>query len=300
MTYQENYEVWKKALAGTEYEQEIADVAKDSETLQDSFYKEMEFGTAGMRGIIGMGTNRMNVFTVKRATQALANNILAHGDPLAGVAIAYDTRKNSDLFARETAGVLCANGINVFMYDTPHSVPQLSFTILELNTTAGVVITDVYKRQRQRNVACSRRHIYQHYVHIRPDHIRPELLDRARDNRPAPHDRLRFIRQQKVDGHNLYPFLRLHRKNRILRAPRFFGHAKHFGNRRACDIRVQNRCAKAFALKEHCQHGGHEGFSLSLIHIFAPIETISSGSGVAISNTVFKVVLGIDTSSLSI
>lgn len=141
MTYQENYEVWKKALAGTEYEQEIADVAKDSETLQDSFYKEMEFGTAGMRGIIGMGTNRMNVFTVKRATQALANNILAHGDPLAGVAIAYDTRKNSDLFARETAGVLCANGINVFMYDTPHSVPQLSFTILELNTTAGVVIT---------------------------------------------------------------------------------------------------------------------------------------------------------------
>ena len=99
MTYQENYEVWKKALAGTEYEQEIADVAKDSETLQDSFYKEMEFGTAGMRGIIGMGTNRMNVFTVKRATQALANNILAHGDPLAGVVIAYDTRKNSDLFA---------------------------------------------------------------------------------------------------------------------------------------------------------------------------------------------------------
>ena len=141
MTYQENYEVWKKALAGTEYEQELTGVAKDPETLQDSFYKEMEFGTAGMRGIIGMGTNRMNVFTVKRATQALANNILAHGDPLAGVAIAYDTRKNSDLFARETAGVLCANGINVFMYDTPHSVPQLSFTILELNTTAGVVIT---------------------------------------------------------------------------------------------------------------------------------------------------------------
>lgn len=141
MTYQETYHIWKDALTGTEYEEELELTASNAETLQDSFYKEMEFGTAGMRGIIGMGTNRMNIFTVKRATQALANNILAHGDPVAGVAIAYDTRKNSDLFARETAGVLCANGINVFMYDTPHSVPQLSFTILELKTTAGVVIT---------------------------------------------------------------------------------------------------------------------------------------------------------------
>lgn len=141
MTYQETYQIWKDALSGTEYEAELALAARDDDTLQDSFYKEMEFGTAGMRGIIGMGINRMNVFTVKRATQALANNILTHGDPKAGVAIAYDTRKNSGLFARETAGVLCANGINVFMYDTPHSVPQLSFTILELKTTAGVVIT---------------------------------------------------------------------------------------------------------------------------------------------------------------
>ena len=77
---------------------ELEALPKDEDALQDSFYKEMEFGTAGMRGIIGMGTNRMNVFTVKRATQALANNILAHGDPAAGVAVAYDTRKYSDLF----------------------------------------------------------------------------------------------------------------------------------------------------------------------------------------------------------
>ena len=141
MTYQQSYEQWKSALAGSEYEAELLAMAADGDTLQDSFYKEMEFGTAGMRGIIGLGRNRMNIFTVKRATQALANNILKNGDPRAGVAIAYDTRKNSDLFARETAGVLCQNGINVFMYDTPHSVPQLSFTILELKTTAGVVIT---------------------------------------------------------------------------------------------------------------------------------------------------------------
>jgi len=141
MTYQQSYEQWKSALAGSEYEAELLAMAADGDTLQDSFYKEMEFGTAGMRGIIGLGRNRMNVFTVRRATQALANNILKNGDPEAGVAIAYDTRRNSDLFARETAGVLCQNGIHVFMYDTPHSVPQLSFTILELKTTAGVVIT---------------------------------------------------------------------------------------------------------------------------------------------------------------
>ena len=121
MTYQETYRVWKDALKGTEYEAELEALPKDEDALQDSFYKEMEFGTAGMRGIIGMGTNRMNVFTVKRATQALANNILAHGDPAAGVAVAYDTRKYSDLFARETAGVLCANGINVFMYAAQRS-----------------------------------------------------------------------------------------------------------------------------------------------------------------------------------
>lgn len=141
MSYQETYQAWKSALKGTEYEAELNLLATDENMLQDSFYREMEFGTAGMRGIIGVGINRMNVFTVRRATQALASNILAHGDPNAGVALAYDTRKNSELFARETAGVLCANGIHVFMYDTPHSVPQLSFTILELQTTAGVVIT---------------------------------------------------------------------------------------------------------------------------------------------------------------
>ena len=150
MTYQENYEVWKKALAGTEYEQEIADVAKDSETLQDSFYKEMEFGTAGMRGIIGMGTNRMNVFTVKRATQALANNILAHGDPLAGVAIAYDTRKNSDLFARETAGVLCANGINVFMYDTCLLYTSQKITVVRHDQYRSLIAVQVILQPHQR------------------------------------------------------------------------------------------------------------------------------------------------------
>jgi len=140
-TYKDNFKVWLDALKGTEYENELLELAKDEGQCSDSFYRDMEFGTAGMRGIIGIGTNRMNVFTVRRATQALANHINSLKQGHRGVAIAYDTRRNSDLFARETAGVLLKNGIKVYMYGTPHSVPQLSFTILELGCVAGVVIT---------------------------------------------------------------------------------------------------------------------------------------------------------------
>lgn len=141
MSYEQNYEIWKDALKGTEYEAELAGLTKDEKDLADRFYRDMEFGTAGMRGVIGLGTNRMNVFTVRRATQALARYIKESGQQDKGVAIAYDTRLNSDVFARQTAGVLVANGIKVYMYTTPHSVPQLSFTILELGCIAGVVIT---------------------------------------------------------------------------------------------------------------------------------------------------------------
>ncbi len=141
MGYMQNYEVWKKALDGTPMGAELSVLAQDEKQLQDSFYREMEFGTAGMRGIIGLGTNRMNIFTVKRATLALAKLLNESGKAQDGVAIAYDTRKNSDLFAQAAAGVLCANGVKVYLYDTPHSVPQLSFTILELKCAAGVVVT---------------------------------------------------------------------------------------------------------------------------------------------------------------
>lgn len=141
MSYEQNYSFWKESLKGTEYEDELNDLTKDEKNLADSFYRDMEFGTAGMRGVIGLGTNRMNIFTVRRATQALARYIKETGQQDKGVAIAYDTRLNSDVFARQTAGVLVANGIKVYMYTTPHSVPQLSFTILELGCIAGVVIT---------------------------------------------------------------------------------------------------------------------------------------------------------------
>ncbi len=141
MNYQTNFEKWKAALAGSAYEQELNEIAKDPALLEDSFYRFLEFGTAGMRGTISLGTNRMNSFTVRRCTQGLANYIQSIGKCDAGVAIAYDSRKNSDVFARETATVLAANGVKVYLYDTLHSVPQLSFTILHLRCAAGVVIT---------------------------------------------------------------------------------------------------------------------------------------------------------------
>ena len=111
---------------------------------EDAFYTELEFGTAGLRGIIGAGTNRMNRFVVRRASRGLAEMILENcGEEGAkrGVAIAYDSRRRSDIFAMETALTLCASGIKVYLYSTLHSVPQLSFTVRHLNCIAGVVIT---------------------------------------------------------------------------------------------------------------------------------------------------------------
>lgn len=104
MDYKQAYAEWSAALAGTEYEAELARIAADPALLQDSFYQFLEFGTAGMRGTLALGTNRMNVFTVRRASEGLAAYILSTGKQDDGVAIAYDSRINSDVFAREAAG----------------------------------------------------------------------------------------------------------------------------------------------------------------------------------------------------
>ncbi len=133
------YNRWKTALMGTEYEKEIEALKGDA--LEDAFSGYLEFGTAGMRGKLGIGINHMNSFTVRRSTQGLANYINNEADAKKGVAIAYDSRNMSEKFARETAWLLAKNGIKVYLYETLHSVPQLSFTILELGCTAGVVIT---------------------------------------------------------------------------------------------------------------------------------------------------------------
>ena len=106
MDHTATYSYWKKALAGTVFSAELSAMENDEEVMRDSFGADLEFGTAGMRGIIGMGTNRMNIFTVRRATQGLADYLNSVGKAGGGVAIAYDSRRMSDVFAKETALVL--------------------------------------------------------------------------------------------------------------------------------------------------------------------------------------------------
>ena len=120
---------------------ELQSIRGDEEEIKDRFYKELEFGTAGMRGIIGNGINRMNVYTVTKATQGLANYISRLGLQDNGVAIAYDSRNMSFEFARATALCLNANGIKTFIYESLRSVPQLSFAVRQLKAVAGVMIT---------------------------------------------------------------------------------------------------------------------------------------------------------------
>lgn len=115
---------------------------KDNE-LEDSFYRTLEFGTGGLRGIMGAGTNRMNIYTVRRATQGLADEILSLGEKAAekGVVIAYDSRKNSKEFAMECAKVLCANNIKAYIFDSLRPTPELSFAVRYLGCVRGIVIT---------------------------------------------------------------------------------------------------------------------------------------------------------------
>jgi len=125
--------------------QEIRDLlgSGGDDELTDRFYRELEFGTGGMRGIIGAGLNRMNVYTVGAAVQGLANYVARQGESAkrAGVAIAYDCRRKSDVFARRTAAVLAGNGITAHLFEQLRPTPELSFAVRHLGCTAGVVIT---------------------------------------------------------------------------------------------------------------------------------------------------------------
>ena len=140
MDYRRNYENWRAQLKGTAYEQELATYEGNDHALQEAFSQWLEFGTAGMRGLLGPGTNMINIFTVRRATQGLAD-YLCQNSLHRGVVIAYDSRHGSSDLAQQTALVLAANNIRVHLYDKLTSVPQLSFTIRHLQADAGVVIT---------------------------------------------------------------------------------------------------------------------------------------------------------------
>ena len=109
--------------------------------IEERFYKDLEFGTGGLRGVIGAGTNRMNLYTVRKATQGLANYIMKNGDPKKGVAIAYDSRRMSPEFADDAALCLAANGIRAYVFDSLRPTPELSFALRTLGCQAGIVIT---------------------------------------------------------------------------------------------------------------------------------------------------------------
>lgn len=143
MEAREMYRKWLNDFAQDEaLVEELNAIAEDEKEIEDRFYRGLEFGTAGMRGVIGYGTNRMNVYNVRRATQGLAQFIhQVEGGAQRGVAIAYDSRKFSPEFAMEAAKVLCANGVKVYLYESLRPVPVLSFTLRHLNCIAGIVIT---------------------------------------------------------------------------------------------------------------------------------------------------------------
>ena len=142
MSYMEEYKKW---CEGNEFDEEtkreLLAIKDDEKEIEDRFYKELEFGTAGLRGVIGAGTNRMNKYTVGKATQGLANYILEQRTQDKGVVISYDSRKMSKEFSMQTALILCANGIKAYLFENLRPVPELSFAIRNLGCTAGVMIT---------------------------------------------------------------------------------------------------------------------------------------------------------------
>ncbi len=144
-----NQEIQKRIQEwlGPDYDEEtraeiqaLIDAGNEKE-LEDRFYTELEFGTGGLRGVIGAGTNRMNRYVVRKATQGLANYIYAKGDPQKGIVIGRDSRIMSDVFAMETAAVMAANGIKVYFYEDIHPTPIVSFAVRALGAQAGVMIT---------------------------------------------------------------------------------------------------------------------------------------------------------------
>lgn len=142
MSYKEQYDFWlADAYFDEKTKEELRAIADNEKEIEDRFYKELEFGTGGLRGVIGAGTNRMNIYTVRKATQGLANYIISQGGKDRGVAIAYDSRRMSPEFADEAALCLAANGIKAYVFDALRPTPELSFALRTLNCISGIVIT---------------------------------------------------------------------------------------------------------------------------------------------------------------
>ena len=130
MSYNEEYQKWINSnFIDEDTKEELKKVRDDEKEIQDRFYKNLEFGTAGLRGVIGAGTNRMNKYTVSKATQGLANFIIKQNGHSKGVAIAYDSRNMSKEFSEIAANCLNANGIKSYVFESLRPVPELSFAV---------------------------------------------------------------------------------------------------------------------------------------------------------------------------
>ncbi len=142
MDYKEIYESWlNNPYFDEKTKDELRSIADDDKEIKERFYRDLEFGTAGLRGIIGAGTNRMNIYVIRKTTQGLANYIHSVDEKSGGVAIAYDSRHMSPEFAREAALCLAANGIKAYIFESLRPTPELSFAVRKLGCIAGINIT---------------------------------------------------------------------------------------------------------------------------------------------------------------
>ena len=155
------YDLWlKKTEGNAELHDELSAIEGKEDEISDRFYRALEFGTGGLRGVLGAGTNRMNVFTVNQATQGLADYLNAKYDS-PSVAIAHDSRINSDVFAKGAAGVLAANGIKVYIYPELVPTPMLSFAVRKLHCSSGIIITASHNPAKYNGYKCYSHEGYQ-------------------------------------------------------------------------------------------------------------------------------------------
>jgi len=141
MSYKEQYDFWlEDAYFDDKTKEELRGIAGDEKEIEDRFYKQLSFGTGGLRGVVGAGINRMNIYTVGKASQGLANFVNTQTRK-GSVVIAYDSRRMSKEFALDSALIFAANGIKAYLFENLRPTPELSFAVRELKATAGIVIT---------------------------------------------------------------------------------------------------------------------------------------------------------------
>src|SRR5690554_3836448 len=142
MKSREAFEFWMKSdYFDEDTKKELEKISNDPAEIEERFYRDLEFGTGGLRGIIGAGTNRINIYTIRKASQGLANYAKTLGVEDKGIVIAYDSRYKSSEFAMEAAKVFAGNGIKVYLFDELRPTPELSFAVRYLKAAGGIVIT---------------------------------------------------------------------------------------------------------------------------------------------------------------